>query len=254
MEPVRSHRNAAVVEAARLQRVEDRRRRGQTLLEGPHLVGEAVAAGSELVRMFALPDDKVGRGWADEAKADLVLVRQEALERLSGTRTPQSPVAVIGIPVGRLDLSRSILVPWGITDPGNLGTMIRTAAAFGFDVGIGPGCVDQWSPKVLRAAAGGHFHTNLSDVGDTSEIDAVKVAMVVNEGKRLERLPAGRLALLIGSEADGLPEEVVDKADLQVTIPMPGAVESLNAAVTAAIVMYEVTRGRTHRINRADGP
>lgn len=242
MEPARSHRNPAVVEAARLHSVKERRARKQTLLEGPHLVGEALRAGVSLVRVFAVGGDKAGPGWAEEANAELVLVNQEALERLSGTRTPQSPVAVIAIPEGRLDPARRVLVPWEITDPGNLGTMIRTAAAFGFDVGIGPGCVDQWSPKVLRAAAGGHFHTNLAEVESPTEIDALKVAMVVKEGEPLERLPAGRLAILIGGEPHGLPDEVVDKAHLRITIPMPGATESLNAAVTAAIVMYEVMR------------
>lgn len=240
MEPARSHRNPAVIEAARLHRSEDRRSRKQTLLEGPHLVGEALRAGVRLVKVFALGGDEAGRDWAEEANAELVLVNQEALERLSGTRTPQSPVAVIEIPDGRLDPARSVLVAWEITDPGNLGTMIRTAAAFGFDVGIGSGCVDQWSPKVLRAAAGGHFHTNLAKVDDLKELDAMKVATVVEGGKPLGRLPAGRVAILIGGEAHGLPDEVVDKADLRITIPMPGATESLNAAVTAAIVMYEV--------------
>lgn len=242
MELARSHRNPAVVEAARLHRLDERRARHQTLLEGPHLVGEATAAGVNLLKVFALADDEAGRRCADEAKTELVLVSREALGRLSGTRTPQTPVAVIDIPAQELDSSRSIVVPWQIIDPGNLGTMIRTAAAFGFDVGIGPGCVDHWSPKVLRSAGGGHFHTNLVEIGDPADIDAVKVATVVRGGEPLSQLPVGRLALLIGSEAHGLPDDVIEKADLFITIPMPGATESLNAAVTAAIVMYQATR------------
>jgi TrmH family RNA methyltransferase len=242
MEPARSHRNPAVVEAARLHRVEERRKRGQTLLEGPHLVGEAITAGSNVLKVFALAGDEAGHRWAEEAKAELVIVGREALGRLSTTRTPQSPVAVIDIPEGQLDPSRSVLVAWQISDPGNLGTMIRTAAAFGLDVAVSEGSVDLWSPKVLRAAAGAHFHTNLAEIADPAEVDAVKVATVARGGEPLARLPVGRLALLIGSEANGLPDEVVEKANLRVTIPMSGAIESLNAAVAAAIVIYEATR------------
>jgi TrmH family RNA methyltransferase len=247
MEPARSHRNPAVVEAARLHRADERRKRGQTLLEGPHLVGEALAAGTPLLKVFALAGDEAGHRWAGEAKADLVVVGREGLERLSATRTPQSPVAVIDIPVGRLDPSRSVLVAWQISDPGNLGTMIRTAAAFRLDVAVSKGSVDPWSPKVLRAAAGAHFHTNLAEIDDPAEIDAVKVATVVEGGEPLGDLPAGRLALLIGSEAHGLPDHVVGAADMRVTIPMSGAIESLNAAVAAAILIYEATRRTADR-------
>lgn len=242
MEPARSHRNPAVVEAARLHRAEERRTRGRTLLEGPHLVGEAVAAGVRLVKVFALGDDLDGARWAEHSGAELVTVGEEALKRLSGTKSPQGPVAVIDVPEERLDPSRSVLVAWEISDPGNLGTMIRTAAAFGLDVAVSAGSVDLWSPKVLRAAAAGHFHTNLAEISNPAGIEAVKVATVVSGGEPLAKLPDGRLALLIGSEAHGLPDDVVAGADLRVTIPMSGSAESLNAAVASAIVMYVATR------------
>lgn len=242
MEPARSHRNPAVVDAARLHRAEERRGRGQTLLEGPHLVGEAVAAGVRMVKVFALADDLDGVRWAEQSGGELITVGEGALERLSGTKSPQGPVAVIDIPERPLDPSRSVLVAWQISDPGNLGTMIRTAAAFGLDVAVSEGSVDVWSPKVLRAAAGGHFHTNLAEISDPAQIDAVRVATVVKGGEPLGKLPAGRLALLIGSEAHGLPGHIVDAADLRVTIPMPGPTESLNSAVAAAILIFVATR------------
>ena len=241
MEPGLSHRNRRVAEAARLHRAEERRSRRLTLLEGPHLVDEAVKAGAPLVEVFALPDDTEAARWARSAGVELVVVGDEALRRMSSTQTPQSPVAVIQIPQRPLDPGRSLLVAWQIADPGNLGTMIRTAAAFGLDIGVMAGAVDPWSPKVLRAASGGHFQTGVGSIADLEAIQAIKVATVLTSGSSPRTLPAGRLAVLIGSEAHGLPAEVVDTADFRVTIPMAGPTESLNAAAAAAILAYEVS-------------
>jgi len=241
MEPRLSHRNRRVAEAARLHRAEERRSRRLTLLEGPHLVEEAVKAGLPLVDIFALPDDPDAARWARSAEIELVVVGEEALRRLSSTQTPQSPVAVMQIPQRPLDPGRSVLVAWQIADPGNLGTMIRTAAAFGLDVGVMAGAVDPWSPKVLRAASGGHFQTGVAAIEDLGTFQAIKVAAVLTGGSSPRTLPAGRLALLIGSEAHGLPGAVVDTADVLVSIPMAGAAESLNAAAAAAILAYEAS-------------
>jgi TrmH family RNA methyltransferase len=241
MEPGLSHRNRRVAEAARLHRAEERRSRRLTLLEGPHLVEEALKAGAPLIEIFGLSDDSDAARWARSAEIELVVVGEEALRRLSSTQTPQSPVAVMQIPERPLDPSRSVLVAWQIADPGNLGTMIRTAAAFGLDVGVMAGSVDPWSPKVLRAASGGHFQTGIGSIEDLGALQAIKVATVLKGGSSPRSLPAGRLALLIGSEAHGLPDEVVDIADVRVTIPMAGVTESLNAAAAAAILAYEVS-------------
>lgn len=241
MEPGLSHRNRRVAEAARLHRAEERRSRRLTLLEGPHLVEEAAKAGAPLIEIFALPDDSDAVRWARSAEIELVLVGEEALRRLSSTQSPQSPVAVMQIPERPLDQGRSVLVAWQISDPGNLGTMIRTAAAFGLDVGVTAGAADPWSPKVLRAAAGAHFHTGVGSIEDLGALQAIKVATVLSGGSSPRTLPPGRLALLIGSEAHGLPGGVVDHAEVRVTIPMAGATESLNAAVAAAILAYEVS-------------
>jgi TrmH family RNA methyltransferase len=211
------------------------------LLEGPHLVEEAVKAGAPLVEIFGLAEDSASARWAQSAEVELVVVGEEALRRLSSTQTPQSPVAVMQIPELPLDPGRSVLVAWQIADPGNLGSMIRTAAAFGLDVGVMAGSVDPWSPKVLRAASGGHFQTGIDSKVDLDALQAIKVATVLSGGTSPRSLPAGRLALLIGSEAHGLPDEVVDTADVRVTIPMAGPTESLNAAIAAAILAYEVS-------------
>ncbi len=135
-----------------------------------------------------------------------------------------------------------------VTDPGNAGTLIRTAAALGFDLAFPAGAVDIWSPKVLRAGAGAHFSTTIS-TGEPIDPSIGTIATVVRGGLPLPDL-AGRLeatrrwAILIGEEAGGLEARQVEAADLTVTIPMAGEVESLNAAVAGAIVAYEVGRWR----------
>ena len=217
-EPGLSHRNRRVAEAARLQRAEERRLRLLTLLEGPRLLEEAIKAGAPLIEIFALEGDEEASRRARSAEIELVVVGEEALRRLSSTRTPQSPVTVMAIPQRSIDPSRSLLVAWQVSDPGNLGTMIRTAAAFGLDVGVTAGCVDPWAPKVLRAAAGGHFQSGIETIDDLDGLDAQKVATVVSGGVSPRAIPMGRVAVLIGSEAHGLPEEAVARADVRVTI------------------------------------
>jgi TrmH family RNA methyltransferase len=239
VEPGLSHRNPRLVEAARLHRTEARSALGLTLLEGPHLVGEAVETGASLREIFALEDDPQAGAWARASRTRITVVGEMALRRLSSTRAPQSPVAVMEIPRPGLDPSRSLLVSGQIADPTNLGAMIRIGAAFGLDVGVLPGSADPWSPRALRAGAGGHFRTRVVSIPVDASLGAIKVAAVASGGLSPRRLPRGRLALLVGNEARGLPAELIESADYLVTIPMPGKTESLNAAAAAAILAYE---------------
>ena len=133
------------MEAARLHRARERRQNGLTLVEGPDLLADVIAAGGNVRETFAL-----------EATDDgVVLVDQRALERLAGTKTPRGPVAVVEIPTDSLDPSRNLLVSVGVSDPGNVGSVIRTAYALvGGSVVLGPGCADPYSPKAVRASMG----------------------------------------------------------------------------------------------------
>lgn len=181
---------------------------------------------------------------AEEAGARWIPVVTEVLRKIADTDNPRGPVAIVGIPGPRRIESDRIWLD--TSDPGNAGTLIRTAAAFGFGVIMAPEAVDPWNPKVVRAAAGGHFRTPIASgpPGDAYTVAAlVEGGALITDIARL--LPAERaVCLLVGNEAHGLPEDLVDAADLTVTIPMVGEIESLNAAVAGAICMYELMLAR----------
>jgi TrmH family RNA methyltransferase len=239
------HRNKLVVETAGLHRARERRTTGLTLLEGPNLLSEALQAGVIPVRVFAIANDAGTAALARRHGFELHLVDDAALLRLAGTGTPRGPVAVIEVPPTSAPAGPGMLVSWGVSDPGNVGTMIRTAAAFGWEFGFTAGTADPWSPKVLRSAAGGHFRLSVSAVATLSDLDAwglMPAAAVVSDGRDPASLEPGRYALLVGEEAAGLPRDVADTCPVKVTVPMPGGTESLNAAVAAAILVHELSR------------
>ena len=247
MEPVRPRgpRNRRVVSAARLHHSRERHDAGTTLIEGPNLLHEALTAGLIPETVFALPDDHASAALAEEHGVELVVVDAFALKRLAGTETPRGPVAVIEIPAPSHFEGRNLVVAWGLGDPGNVGTLIRIAAAFGWDFGQTHGTADPWSPKVVRAGAGGHFRVNISPVASVEELGEaglVTVATVVAGGEPPDRPGSGPYAVLVGEESAGLPPGVVDQAARKVSVSMPGGTESLNAAVAAAIVVYELSK------------
>ncbi len=245
MEPVRSHRNPRVVEAARLHRARERRATGKTILEGPGLLVEALDAGVAPDVVFALPEDEVTAQLARDHGFELTLVESAAMGRVTGTATPRGPAAVIVVPAPTPPTGRDMIVAWGLSDPGNVGTLIRTAAAFGWEFGFTTGTADPWAPKVLRAGAGAHFRLAVSHVGSVAALEEAgltTLASVVAGGVDPSDLARGPYAVLVGEEAPGLPPDVIEAAAGKVTIPMAGGMDSLNAAMAAGILMYELSR------------
>lgn len=248
MEPVRSRRNKIVADAARLHRARTRRERGLTLLEGPNLLDEAVRNGALISTVFALETDTQSHEVASTHDLRLTLVDEGALSVLAGTETPRGPVTVVSIPEGILRADRDVLVGWGVSDPGNVGTLVRTAAAFGWDYAYGPESADPWSPKALRAGAGGQFQSSIARLDDLSSLAGWHVmAAVADDGKPPRRPHGVNVAVLIGEEASGLPPEALSRADSLVTIVTPGPTESLNAAAAGAILVYEMSIGITRQ-------
>lgn len=232
MEPVRNHRNKLVMDAARLHRAKARRERGETLLEGPKLLSDALAAGVTVKTVFATP--------SEDSPSGAFLIDDRALRRLAGTESPKGPVAVIEIPEPMDIGDRDMLVAYGVSDPGNVGTLIRTAASYEWAFGYTRGSADPWSPKVLRAGAGGQFQTPIVRLDDLPQLPLV--ATVVKGGTAISDVADDRVAVLIGEEAAGLPMDVVAGARYQVTIPTPGPTESLNVGVAAGIVVHELSK------------
>jgi TrmH family RNA methyltransferase len=144
--------------------------------------------------------------------------------------------------------SLRLLVLDGIQDPGNVGTILRTAAAFGIaTVVLDRACADPWSPKVLRAAAGGHFALSIRQVSSlVNEIDGFegqRVCTTIKDGVDLKAATLSHpLGWIFGSEGRGVSPELQKAADLRVTIPIAQSSESLNVASAAAICLHEGTR------------
>jgi TrmH family RNA methyltransferase len=221
-----------VVDAARLHRAKVRRERGETILEGAKLLADALEAGVKVKTVFATT--------GEDSPPGALLVDDQALRRLSGTENPKGPIAIIDIldetDAGDVDM----LVAVGVSDPGNVGTLVRIAASYGWAFGFTEGTADPWSPKVLRSGGGGQFQTAVVRLDHLPEMSLV--ATVVDGGTQPSEVVADRVAVLIGGEANGLPKDVVDQSQFKVTIKTPGPTESLNAAVAAGIVVNELSK------------
>jgi TrmH family RNA methyltransferase len=189
--------------------------------EGEDLVEAAGAAGIEPVDLLVAGEDV-----------------EPAL--LAGVSTMAHPPRVIGV-YRRGDLpafeQRPLaLALWHVSDPGNVGTLIRTADAFGAAIGFSEGCGDPTGPRALRASAGAIFRVPL---GRFDEPDGRRVALVADAGTALHDLePAERTVFVLGAEREGLPEEVVTACDAVASIPIADSAESLNVAVAGAIALY----------------
>jgi TrmH family RNA methyltransferase len=212
-----------------IRRLESRRQRaklGLFVCEGEDLVDAAVAAGIE--------------------PADLLVAGEDVgAELLAGFSTLGHPPRVIGV-FRRSDLPAWTqglvsLALWHVADPGNVGTLIRTADAFGAAVALSDGCADPTGAKALRGSAGAIFRV---PVGRFDEAGGQRVALVAHGGRPLRETELGeRTVFVLGAERDGLPEEVVAACDAVASISLAGGAESLNVAAAGAIALYEWSRG-----------
>lgn len=250
---------------------------GLSLAEGLKVVKVCLDAGIEihslfLSREFAQSDHgEVFRREVEARRREMAevcgrpfrvyVVRDELFDRMSATETPQGVLAVIpvpprfiwGQPQGRW-AEPLVVVGSGIQDPGNVGTMVRTAAAFGAtEVIFGDDTADSFSPKAIRASAGAFAQVKVSHVRSVedelrrwSERGVTLWKTHPAEGVLPWDAPfAGPVAIVFGSEARGLPASLDRLIPSSVRVPMPGGVESLNVGVSCAIILYEVLRQRS---------
>ncbi|PWU49252.1 RNA methyltransferase [Micromonospora globispora] len=257
-------RTPRVVAARRLQRRRDREATGRFLAEGPQAVREALARSGTATELFGTPAalDRYADLAAQAARADVPVseVTDEALAVLAETVAPQGLVAVcrhLDVPLERALAARPRLVAVlaEIRDPGNAGTVLRTADAAGAGAVVFAGdAVDPYNGKCVRASAGSLFHVDVVRAPDplhvVAALRAAGLTVLATTGygdTDLDDLAdAGRLATptawLFGSEAHGLPEELTEAADARVRVPLHGRAESLNLAAAAAVCLYSSAR------------
>lgn len=237
--------------AQRARALHDRKARhtaGLFLVEGDHQVAEAQAAGLQIVEAF------VTEGHAGPDGCPVEVVPERVLRLLAETESPQGIVAVVEMPAASPPPRPGLqLLLDGVADPGNLGAVLRVAVAFGAVACVlGPGCVDPWNGKALRAAAGATFRLVPEEVADlAAECRALAgyavYGLVPRGGTPLPAVPLPvRTAFVLGNEAHGISPAVLALVQ-PVTIPMAGAVESLNAATAISVPAYLWSQAQQHK-------
>jgi TrmH family RNA methyltransferase len=226
-----------------------RREEGKVMVEGPHLVAEALHAGIEPLALL-VSESALERAEVREliGGREAVLLGDRVFKGLADADTPQGIAAEISIPLPKSGSKGDCVFLEGVQDPSNVGAILRTAAAFGVgEVVLDRACADPWSPKALRAGMGGHFKLGIRQVfelGEGVESFAGKtLCAVASGGKRLPEVAlSGRLGWIFGAEGPGVSAEIAGRAAERITIPMQPGTESLNVSAAAAVCLYEAYR------------
>jgi TrmH family RNA methyltransferase len=227
---ITSPHNEALKEVRKLGGRRWRDKLREFVAEGEDLLEAADAAGWEPRLRLA----REGSGLAGVEVAPGLLRDVSALG--SGTRTlAVYPQRWAPAPAGPVCVAL-----WGVADPGNVGTVLRSALAFGASsVAIGPGCADPYAPKAVRASMGALFRVPVARVREVGELPGRTVALVARAGREVGDVQ-GEVTLVVGAEREGLPDDVVAACDEVAHIPI--ASESLNAAMAATVALYATTR------------
>jgi TrmH family RNA methyltransferase len=244
----------------KLKTEKGREKEGRFLIEGLRLCEEALLSKGEVELFLFTPDfirsergKKLVEGFR-EKKIELLALKRKELEKLSEEKTPQGVMAVVKkrkFFLERTFLRKAFLLLGldNIRDPGNLGTIIRTADSAGADgVLLSKGCVELYNPKVVRSTMGSVFHLPLIERLDLREIipllksSGFKIfASEIREGKDYPDVKyPDRICLLVGNEATGIDKRLLNLSDEKIRIPIYGRAESLNASVATGVLLYEI--------------
>lgn len=253
MKTVSSLKNPAVQAARALRDARERARQGAFLLDGEHMVGEALAA----------CPDRVSALFVDEARLEAyaaltALVPQTAcyavpshvLAAISQVKTPQGVAAVCAMPPSPApeEMGNRLILLENVQDPGNVGTVLRTAAALGTELVVLLGdCADPYNPKTVRAAMGALFRQRLWETDLATLCAKLREwelplcgAALRAESVDVKCVSLRRAAIAVGNEGRGLTDALLEKCDTKIILPMTPGSESLNAAVAASILMWEM--------------
>ena len=257
---ITSRSNPAIVATAALKEKKFRERERLFVLEGFKLMSEAVRSGVELERVFAT-ENAASKCTEIAPDTEIITVSESVYEKMSSEKSPQGVICVAKY-IDKIhniykiynmeDFSgqkKRVLLLSSLRDPGNLGTVIRSAAAFGCEeIILSSDCADIYNPKTVRAAMGTLFRQRISyvpsltdTVGVMREAGYSVYSAVLDEGAvPLNKLTLGRsTAFVIGNEGHGIDPEVVTNSTGTVYIPMAEGVESLNASAAAAVIMWQ---------------
>jgi TrmH family RNA methyltransferase len=241
------------------------------LVEGPVLVAEALADASTRARIREIYTESVldpaSSQFAAAAGIPVCAVAPGGLDRVLDTVTPQPVVAVVtsvSAPLDRLGSDRPVVMLVDVRDPGNLGTLIRTAEAAGCaGLVLAGSCVDASNPKVVRAAAGAWMRSTIVEIADPllaiEQLRATGRRVVATalrpSAVSLYDTDLRSAAVVLGNEAHGLSDDVIDAADSVMIIDFDGPTESLNVAVAGAVCVFEALRQRRFggRVQQFDG-
>ena len=237
-----------------LQSSRERRQQGLSLLDGIHLVAayrDHVGLPEQVVvNQSGLDNPEIKMLFAMLAPGASLLLNDALFKQLSSVATPTGVIAVIKTPrphAVSADIDACVMLE-DIQDPGNLGSILRTAAAAGIKhVFLSKGSVHAWSPRVLRAGMGAHFILKIHEQCDLLQFAHAFEGKVIATSHRANRSVfdadlTGKVALLFGNEGAGLSDALANAASVVVAIPMPGKTDSLNAAAAAAVCLFERVR------------
>jgi len=257
MKAIASRDNPAFKAMARLVASgSERRRSGASVLDGAHLLAAFLDSGrkpeSLMVSRAGLEDGEVARLVERSRPAPVTLLSDPLFDALSTVASPTGVIAAVKTPVGEPVPEDAALVIAldEIQDPGNVGALLRSAAAAGARHALlSAGCAFAWSPKVLRAAMGAHFALNIVEGADLAAFLAryrgTSIALAGGAERPVYDVDlSGPVALVVGNEGAGVSEAVARAAKVRARIPMAGPVESLNAGTAGSIALFEVVRQR----------
>jgi len=259
---VQSRQNSRVKELRFAFSHGGRRANDPVALEGQHLVAEALRSGLTLTTVYLREgSERLLDSLIVTDKTEILILTEDVFHSAVSTETPQG-IAALAIPpeFDADDLFTGVplvVVAAELRDPGNLGTLLRSSEAFGATgMILLPGTVSPWNPKALRASSGSAFRMPVISLDKAAAIALLRkrglqlLSSTVDGGEPALSVDFDRpTALFIGNEGAGLSPDLIAAADFRITIPCPGPVESLNAAIAASVLLYEASRQRSHLVN-----
>ena len=247
---ISSRNNEKVKKIASLKEKKFRIKENAFLVEGFKRVKEAFSRGAKVQSVVGTESalEKLSKDLSfKDFPCEVIEVSESVYERISDSVTPQGVSAVIGIEEKKSSGKISVLLD-GVSDPGNMGTIIRTLSAVGIDKLYLVGCCDPYSPKAVRASMSGIYFVNIEETTYSEAFEKLGDSKIVVADMGGENvfgfIPPEKYCLVIGNEANGVSEEVKRRADRVIGIPMNAHTESLNAAVSLSVILYELTFGK----------